>query len=204
MTIAGVSSPSPYLGPNPSSQSEDSLQLPSSSSSFPFIDHRDGKGGGEKDMSVINHHRSLSTPTTARNNTSTNPNNSASATKSKPKDACLEQIQLLEKAREERRRSMNQRREKRAALEKKYAAQGTPGDVDFQKMIQDFRSSCSVGNKHDVTGGVKSPVKICIVIRKRPINAKEIRKKDYDSVTCIHPFVMVHDCKLKVELSAHF
>jgi hypothetical protein len=29
--------------------------------------------------------------------------------------------------------------------------------------------------------------KICICVRKRPISAKEIKKNDYDSVTCIHP-----------------
>jgi hypothetical protein len=34
--------------------------------------------------------------------------------------------------------------------------------------------------------------KICICVRKRPISAKEIKKNDYDSVTCIHPQGNIH------------
>ena len=41
--------------------------------------------------------------------------------------------------------------------------------------------------------------RICIAIRKRPINEKEIKKRDHDSVTCSNPQVVVHDCKFKVD-----
>ena len=54
-------------------------------------------------------------------------------------------------------------------------------------------------------GPVKRPhlppgdLKICICVRKRPINEREKKLKDYDSVTCVNPLVMVHDCKLRVD-----
>ena len=31
------------------------------------------------------------------------------------------------------------------------------------------------------------------------MNAREVREKDYDSVTCSNPMVVVHACKLKVD-----
>ena len=42
-------------------------------------------------------------------------------------------------------------------------------------------------------------LKINVVVRKRPVNAREVREKDYDSVTCSNPMVVVHACKLKVD-----
>ena len=42
-------------------------------------------------------------------------------------------------------------------------------------------------------------MKICICVRKRPVNSKEIARSDHDSVTCLNPEVTVHDCKLKVD-----
>ncbi len=41
--------------------------------------------------------------------------------------------------------------------------------------------------------------KICICVRKRPISSKEVKKSDHDSVTCVNPLVIVHDCKLKID-----
>jgi kinesin family protein 2/24 len=41
--------------------------------------------------------------------------------------------------------------------------------------------------------------RICIAVRKRPVSSKEIAKNDYDSVTCLNPLVIVHDCKLRVD-----
>ena len=42
-------------------------------------------------------------------------------------------------------------------------------------------------------------IKVNICVRKRPINRKELRKNDHDSVTCLNPKVIVHDCKLRVD-----
>jgi kinesin family protein 2/24 len=40
---------------------------------------------------------------------------------------------------------------------------------------------------------------INVVVRKRPTNALEVRRKDHDSVTCSNPTVYVHDSKFKVD-----
>lgn len=73
---------------------------------------------------------------------------------------------------------------------------GQPGDVDFQRMIKLFREQ-----NHDKTQPHAAPgeTKITICVRKRPVNAKEVKKHDYDAVTCFNPLAIVHDCKLKVD-----
>ena len=61
-----------------------------------------------------------------------------------------------------------------------------PGDVDFQKMIRDFREEHGVEPHAHIPPG---DLKICICVRKRPINDKERKRKDYDAVTCFNPVV---------------
>ena len=36
-------------------------------------------------------------------------------------------------------------------------------------------------------------------MRKRPINQKEVKKKDWDSVSAVNPIVVVHKCMLRVD-----
>lgn len=73
---------------------------------------------------------------------------------------------------------------------------GQPGDVDFQRMIRAFREqNRSRIEAHDEPGETK----ITICVRKRPVNAKETKKRDFDAVTCLNPMAIVHDCKLKVD-----
>jgi kinesin family protein 2/24 len=73
---------------------------------------------------------------------------------------------------------------------------GQPGDVDFQRMIKIFRENNSDKRQQHATPG---ETKITICVRKRPVNTKEVKKKDYDAVTCLNPMAIVHDCKLKVD-----
>jgi kinesin family protein 2/24 len=69
------------------------------------------------------------------------------------------------------------------------------GDVDFQRMVKQYRTDqCPLEKDHIATS-----IKICICVRKRPISNKEIARKDFDSVTCINPYVVVHDCKFRVD-----
>jgi kinesin family protein 2/24 len=42
-------------------------------------------------------------------------------------------------------------------------------------------------------------VKVCVAVRKRPINDRERAMRDYDAVTAMNPRVAVHSCKLKVD-----
>ncbi|CAK4750982.1 unnamed protein product [Aphanomyces euteiches] len=72
---------------------------------------------------------------------------------------------------------------------------GNPGDVDFQRMIKQFREQEHQEQPHMT----KSDMQITICVRKRPVNKKEVKEKDYDCITCWHPKVIIHDCKLKVD-----
>lgn len=111
-----------------------------------------------------------------------------------PKKNTLAEIQRLQKDRDERRKNMEQAKMERAAEEKANRENGTPGDVDFQRMIKQYRQTCPSEKPH-----LKSNEKICICVRKRPTSEKEINRQDHDSVTCFNPVVAVHDCKLKVD-----
>lgn len=62
-------------------------------------------------------------------------------------------------------------------------------------MIAAFRASTPEARKHDAPGDHD----ICCVVRKRPINPRELKLKDWDSVTCFNPRVVVHAPKLKVD-----
>jgi kinesin family member 2/24 len=124
-------------------------------------------------------------------------------------DRTLKEIERLQAERDERRRLMEQARSERAAEAARNIADGNPGDVDFQKMIRLYREECLAGRelKHsvansDVDGEGKdkeTDERIIIAVRKRPVNAKEVKKHDYDSVTCVNPLVIVHDCKRRVD-----
>ena len=107
----------------------------------------------------------------------------------------LAEIQKLQRDREERRKAQSQARSDRSAEEQRNIDNGTPGDVDFQRMIAKFRQESPGERDHSAPGAMK----ICICVRKRPISSKEIDKKDYDSITCANPVVSVHYCKLKVD-----
>jgi kinesin family protein 2/24 len=91
---------------------------------------------------------------------------------------------------------MEEAKQQRAAEEQRNRENGTPGDVDFQRMIRQYRETQSPSEQQHVQPG---DMKICICVRKRPISTKEIKRHDYDSVTCVNPVVVVHDCKLKVD-----
>lgn len=142
------------------------------------------------------------------------PNNKAQ--QAPPKKNTLAEIQRLQRERDERRRLMEQAKQERAAEEIRNRENGTPGDVDFQRMIRQYREQASQEQPHISS----SDMKICICVRKRPISQKEIKRYDYDSVTCSNPvvvgailimclfhffiltdhkFQVVHDCKLKVD-----
>ena len=63
-------------------------------------------------------------------------------------------------------------------------------------MIRQYREQqAPLEQTHLVSGETK----ICICVRKRPISSKEVARFDYDSVSCLNPVVVVHDCKLKVD-----
>ncbi|DBA03147.1 TPA: hypothetical protein N0F65_003867 [Lagenidium giganteum] len=108
----------------------------------------------------------------------------------------MQAIAQIEKKREDRRRAMaaaKLEREKESQLLEKM---GQPGDIDFQRMIRAFRDSNADKKQPHAPPG---ETKITICVRKRPVNAKEVKKRDYDAITCLNPMAIVHDCKLKVD-----
>eukprot|EP01041_Mallomonas_annulata_P011005 gene11005-22991_t len=112
-----------------------------------------------------------------------------------PKKFSLAEIQKMEKDREDRRKKMGEKRDDRAAEVQRQKDCGIIGDVDFNRMIRDYREKCAKEEPH----GAPGEMKICVCVRKRPTNAKEIKAQDHDAVTCLNPTVVVHDCKLKVD-----
>ena len=114
-----------------------------------------------------------------------------SAEGARKSNSTLDNIQKLEREREQRRVAAAERRADKSAEEKRNAAAGLTGDVDFMRAIRAFRDEAqSPGSGHcarDHTPPGDTKVTICV--RKRPINRKEIRKSDHDSVTCLNPKV---------------
>ncbi|OQR96409.1 kinesin-like protein [Achlya hypogyna] len=114
------------------------------------------------------------------------------STKSKPTTQAIAEI---ERNREDRRKAMAQVKKEREQESLNNERNGTPGDVDFQRMIKQFREQ----DHQELSHTSKGEMKITICVRKRPVNKREIRNKDYDCITCWHPKVIIHDCKLKVD-----
>jgi len=127
-----------------------------------------------------------------------NSRQSNGAAPSKNSKNTLNEIQKLQREREERRKAMEIFRIERAAEEQKNRENGNFGDVDYQRLVNRFREENAISNPALPHSQAKDS-KICIAVRKRPINIKEIKKKDHDSVTCSNPNVIVHDCKYKVD-----
>ncbi|KAK1947918.1 Diatom spindle kinesin-1 [Phytophthora citrophthora] len=108
----------------------------------------------------------------------------------------MQAIAEIEKNREDRRRAMaaaKRERERESQMNEKL---GHPGDVDFQRMIKAFREQNKDKSRPHAEA---ADTKITICVRKRPVNAKEVKKHDYDAITCLNPMAIVHDCKLKVD-----
>ena len=41
--------------------------------------------------------------------------------------------------------------------------------------------------------------RLCVCVRKRPLNDKERDKCDHDAITCVNPSIYVHAAKTKVD-----
>ncbi|GLD95079.1 hypothetical protein PINS_up003704 [Pythium insidiosum] len=126
-----------------------------------------------------------------RGNNAVTPNKNA--VRAKP---TIQAIAQIEKNREDRRRAMAAAKKEREMEMMLNERRGQPGDVDFQRMIKTFREQNSDKRQPHAPPG---ETKITICVRKRPVNAKEVKKRDYDAVTCLNPLAIVHDCKLKVD-----
>ncbi|KAF0701107.1 Aste57867_8404 [Aphanomyces stellatus] len=113
----------------------------------------------------------------------------------KLKTPTTQAIAEIEQKREDRRKAMAQVKKEREKENLINEQNGCPGDVDFQRMIKQFREQ----EHNEIAHTKKEDIQITICVRKRPVNKREVKGKDYDCVTCWHPKVFIHDCKLKVD-----
>jgi kinesin family protein 2/24 len=101
---------------------------------------------------------------------------------------------------------MKEARINREEEEKRNIAAGL-GDVDFIGLVNQWRlDHAGMTQSHDYNtndnddktrGGGES--KICVCVRKRGLNTKEVLKMEHDSVTIYHPTATVHSARLRVD-----
>ena len=114
----------------------------------------------------------------------------------KVRDRTQQNIEKIKEQREARREQMEAEKAARAASRAQMEAAGTPGDVDFQRLVHDWRVGRGAEEEAHIPPG---NVRINIVARKRPIGRKEVSRQEYDVVTCLNPTVVVHYPKTKVD-----
>ena len=69
------------------------------------------------------------------------------------------------------------------------------GDVDFQKMIQDYvHKELPEEEAHN-----KEAMRLKVVVRKRPISQAELDAQEFDALSIANPLVIVHNSKYRVD-----
>ena len=94
--------------------------------------------------------------------------------------------------------STRQRKKERAEEHKANAKAGNPGDVDFIGMVRAWRGEHASDAK-PYQPAFTGASRLCVCVRKRPINDKERDKSDHDSITCLNPDVWIHAAKKRVD-----
>ncbi|XP_068562559.1 kinesin-like protein KIF2A [Cebidichthys violaceus] len=113
------------------------------------------------------------------------------------KSNCVKEVEKLQEKREKRRLQQQELREKRAQ------------EVDVQLpnyeimcMIRDFRASLDY--RPLTSNDLIDEHRICVCVRARPLNKKELTMKDLDVITIpSKDVVMVHEPKQKVDLTRY-
>uniref|UniRef100_A0A8B9FU57 Kinesin-like protein n=1 Tax=Amazona collaria TaxID=241587 RepID=A0A8B9FU57_9PSIT len=116
---------------------------------------------------------------------------------SRRKSNCVKEVEKLQEKREKRRLQQQELREKRAQ-----DVDATNPNYEIMCMIRDFRASLDY---RPLTNA--DPIdehRICVCVRKRPLNKKETLMKDLDVITIpSKDVVMVHEPKQKVDLTRY-
>ncbi|KAJ8380787.1 hypothetical protein SKAU_G00015650 [Synaphobranchus kaupii] len=118
------------------------------------------------------------------------------ATPARKKSSCVKEVERMQEKRERRRLQQQEIREKKAQ-----AIDANP-NYEIMRMIGDYRASLNYAclSMSDLNGEHK----ICVCVRKRPLNQKELTLKDIDVITIPNKdLVMVHEPKQKVDLTRH-
>uniref|UniRef100_A0A3Q2CXF5 Kinesin-like protein n=1 Tax=Cyprinodon variegatus TaxID=28743 RepID=A0A3Q2CXF5_CYPVA len=113
------------------------------------------------------------------------------------KSNCVKEVEKLQEKRERRRLQQQELREKRAQ-----EVDTTIPNYEILYMIRDFRASLDY--RPLTTADVIEEHRICVCVRKRPLNKKELTIKDLDVITIpSKDVVMVHEPKQKVDLTRY-
>ncbi|XP_061527735.1 kinesin-like protein KIF2A isoform X3 [Phycodurus eques] len=114
---------------------------------------------------------------------------------SRRKSNCVKEVEKLQEKREKRRLQQQELREKRAQ-----EVDTTIPNFEIMCMIRDFRASLDY--RPLTAADLIEEHRICVCVRKRPLNRKELTMKDLDVITIpSKDVVMVHEPKQKVDLT---
>ncbi|CAL1615958.1 unnamed protein product [Knipowitschia caucasica] len=113
------------------------------------------------------------------------------------KSNCVKEVEKLQEKRERRRLQQQELRERRAQ-----EVDTTIPNFEIMYMIRDFRASLDY--RPLTTADLIEEHRICVCVRKRPLNKKELAMKDLDVITIpSKDVVMVHEPKQKVDLTRY-
>nr|XP_020441179.1 kinesin-like protein KIF2A isoform X1 [Monopterus albus] len=113
------------------------------------------------------------------------------------KSNCVKEVEKLQEKREKRRLQQQELREKRAQ-----EVDVNLPNYEIMCMIRDFRASLDYRPLN--TNDLIEEHRICVCVRKRPLNKKELSLKDLDVITIpSKDVVMVHEPKQKVDLTRY-
>lgn len=112
----------------------------------------------------------------------------------------VEEIKKIDMNREQRRRAAEEVRRNRQEEAEVLRAQcgGHVPDIDFHRMIRDFRQQCPPATGHEaIDPNCNDGIVVCV--RKRPIQSHEMVNRELDCVTALNPYAIVHERKFKVD-----
>lgn len=122
--------------------------------------------------------------------------NRAAEAEMRRKSNVVKEIEKIKKNREQRRAKQEEKRQKLSEVDTTVPA------WEFSNMINEFRAQLDftrVTNSEPM-----QDLRICVCVRKRPINKKETSKKDIDVITMPNKdHCLVHLPKLKVDLTKY-
>ncbi|KAK7895507.1 hypothetical protein WMY93_020832 [Mugilogobius chulae] len=111
------------------------------------------------------------------------------------KSNCVKEVEKLQEKREKRRLQQQELREKRAQ-----EVDVNLPNYEIMCMIRDFRASLDY--RPLTSNDLIEEHRICVCVRARPLNKKELSMKDLDVITIpSKDVVMVHEPKQKVDLT---
>ncbi|KAF4704766.1 hypothetical protein FOZ63_026710, partial [Perkinsus olseni] len=126
------------------------------------------------------------------------------ATPRRSVEKCVVEVARLKREREARRRESAEKRLERDQEEESLKAAGYARcDVQFERMIREFRAS-SIRNSSWMSPRSNTDRRIQVVVRKRPLFDYEKKPSggktgQLDIVSITNPRVLVHECKVKVD-----